>query len=167
MTDSSFINDAALGGEGEINGSTAGTGGNAYGGAIYNASGALLGAADDTFTGDYAIGGTGDSATSTTGTAGAGFGGAIYNAGTAYLVSMTIARNAVSNGTGNAPRVASDGAGLYNAAGATLSLTNSIVAENTGDDHHRQWPARGPGHRRERRGEPGHGYRPEQPGHDQ
>ena len=134
VTDSSFINDAALGGEGQASGSTAGTGGNAYGGAIYNAPGGLLGAADDTFAGDYATGGTGDSTSSTTGTAGAGFGGAIYNAGTAYLVNTTIAGNAVSNGTGTAPSVASDGAGLYNAAGATLFLTNSIVADNTGDD---------------------------------
>ncbi len=134
VTDSSFINDAALGGEGQVSGSTAGTGGNAYGGAIYNASGGLLGAADDTFSGDYATGGTGDSTTSTTAQAGAGFGGAIDNAGTAYLVSTTIAGNAVSNGTGAAPSVASDGAGLYNAPGATLDLVNSIVADNTGDD---------------------------------
>ena len=134
VTDSAFINDAALGGEGQVSGSTAGTGGSAYGGAIYNSAGALLGAADDTFAGDYATGGTGDSTASTTGQAGAGFGGAIYNAGTAYLVNLTIARNAVSSGMGTAPSVASDGAGLYNAPGATLFMTNSIVADNTGDD---------------------------------
>jgi len=134
VSDSSFINDAALGGEGKASGSTAGTGGNAYGGAIYNAPGGLLGAADDTFAGDYATGGTGDSTASTTGQAGAGFGSAIDNAGTAYLVSLTIARNAVSNGIGTAPLADSDGAGLYNQLGATLFLSNSIVADNTGDD---------------------------------
>ncbi|MHB1557671.1 MAG: LamG-like jellyroll fold domain-containing protein, partial [Isosphaeraceae bacterium] len=134
VTDSSFIKAAALGGEGQVSGSTAGTGGNAYGGAIYNAPGALLGAADNTFTGDYAAGGTGDSTASNPGQAGAGFGGAIDNAGTAYLVNVTIAGNAVSNGTGTAPGLASDGAGLYNAPGATLSLTNSIVADNAGAD---------------------------------
>ncbi len=134
VTDSSFINDAALGGEGQASGSTAGTGGNAYGGAIYNAPTGLLGAADDTFAGDYATGGNGDGTAGTTGQAGAGFGGAIDNAGTAYLVNVTIARNAVSSGMGTAPLVGSDGAGLYNQLGGTLFLTNSIVANNTGDD---------------------------------
>jgi hypothetical protein len=134
VTDSLFINDAALGGEGQASGTTAGTGGNAYGGAIYNAAGALLGAADDTFAGDYATGGTGDGTASTKGEAGAGFGGAIYNAGTAYLVNLTVARNAVSNGVGLAPTIGSDGAGLSNQPGAILFLSNSIVADNTGDD---------------------------------
>jgi hypothetical protein len=134
VTDSSFINDSALGGEGQVKGSLAGTGGNAYGGAIFNAAGALLGAADDTFAGDYATGGAGDNTASTTGQGGASFGGAIYNQGTAYLVNVTIARNAVSNGTGTAPGAASDGAGIFNAPGAALFLTNSIVAGNTGDD---------------------------------
>ena len=41
VTDSAFINDAALGGEGTASGNTAGNGGNAYGGAIFNAPGAL------------------------------------------------------------------------------------------------------------------------------
>ncbi len=132
VTDSSFINDVAQGGEGQASGSTAGTGGNAYGGAIYNAAGGLLGADDDTFTGDAALGGNGDSSSSATGTAGAGFGGAIYNAGSADLVSVTIARNAIANGVGNAPSVVGDGGGLYNQAGATLSLTNTIVADDTG-----------------------------------
>ena len=120
VTDSSFINDAALGGEGQVSGSTAGTGGNAYGGAIYNAAGGLLGAADDTFTGDCATGRQRRQHLEHDGQAGTGFGGAIYNAGTADLVSVTIARNAVANGTGTAPTVASDGGGLYNQAGATL-----------------------------------------------
>ncbi len=43
VTDSAFINDAALGGEGQVSGSNAGSGGNAYGGAIYNARGRTAG----------------------------------------------------------------------------------------------------------------------------
>jgi hypothetical protein len=131
VTDSAFINDAAVGGDGEDSGGTTGTGGNAYGGAIYNAAGGSLAAADDTFTGDVAAGGNGEGSSTATGTAGAGFGGAIFNAGSAGLVNVTIARNGVANGTGNAPSLLGDGGGLYNQAGGTLSLSNSIVADDT------------------------------------
>ena len=65
-------------------------------------------------------------------TAGAGFGGAIDNAGTAALENVTISGSSVNNGFGLAPAIPSNGAGVENEAGATLTLYNTLIAGNTG-----------------------------------
>ena len=130
VTGSTFSGNWATGGEG------AEFGGNAHGGAIYNAQGGVLTAADDTFASNYALGGQGDSGYNGVNVSygGQAYGGAIDNAGIALISSTTIAdgNDAPGAGTNGQLGTTSDGAGIYNEAGATLALVDTIVAKNTG-----------------------------------
>ena len=87
VTGSTFSGNWATGGEG------AEFGGNAHGGAIYNAQGGVLTATDDTFASNYALGGQGDSGYNGVNVSygGQAYGGAIDNAGIALISSTTLA----------------------------------------------------------------------------
>jgi|GEM_PF-5680523 len=98
---------------------------NGRGGAIVNEAGAVLHASNDTFVDNLAQVGQGQSGVSSL------KGGAIDNEGVAYLYGLTIGNNELGFGSGTSTS-ASDGAGLYNGASASLTLINSIVADNTG-----------------------------------
>ena len=75
VTRSAFANDSAIGGEGVPGFVGSGTGGNGYGGAIFNAYSATLSISDDTFTSDLASGGIGDDGSGLFGGPGFGVGG--------------------------------------------------------------------------------------------
>ncbi len=130
VTGSTFNGNWVTGGEG------AEFGGFAHGGAIYNAQGGVLIATNDTFASNYAVGGQGDSGYNGVNASfgGQAYGGAIDNAGIAWITNTTIADGNVSPGSGTNGQAgqATDGAGIYNEAGASLALVNSIVAANTG-----------------------------------
>jgi hypothetical protein len=130
VSDSTFSGNWVEGGEG------AEFGGNAHGGAIYNAQGALVTATDDTFASNHAQGGQGDSGYNGVDASfgGGAYGGALDNAGAALIISTTIARGNVAPGAGANGQAGpvTDGAGVYNEAAATLSLVNSIAADDSG-----------------------------------
>ena len=146
VSGSTFSGNWARGGEG------AESSGNAHGGAIYNAQGALLTAADDTFTSNYAQGGQGDEGYNGVeySYGGGAYGGAIDNAGIALISSTSIAFGNVAPGTGTSGQAgaATAGAGGDNEAAAALSLVNTIVSGTI---------------RRQQRRQPGHAQRHQQP----
>ncbi len=130
VTGSTFNADAAIGGSG-INPSMTiiSNGGNGRGGAIVNEVGALLVGADDTFASNLAQAGNGLGAGSVA------FGGAIDNLGTAYLYGVTIGENTIKAAAGSSSASSSDGSGFANEAGATLTMINTIVADDNGASH--------------------------------
>jgi hypothetical protein len=69
------------------------------------------------------------------GASGPSYGGAIDNAGTATLASTTVAFNTVASGTAATASTPSDGAGITNEASGRLTLTNTIVANDSGGSH--------------------------------
>ncbi len=137
VTRSTFANDSAIGGDGIPGLAGSGTGGNGYGGAIFNADSATLSISDDTFTSDLARGGMGDDGGGLLGgpgLGGGGYGGAIANWGAALVISTTIAGNSVTAGAGNGGQsgLPTDGAGIFNGAGSSLEVVDTIAANNTG-----------------------------------
>ncbi len=126
----------SAGGGGGFGGGSGGTGGTGFrgggggggaglGAGIFNDGGTIL-INNSTITGNMAQGGTGGAGfyNATAGTVGSGLGGGLFNRnGTVTITNATIAGN-----------TANDGGGIYNlgdAATATLSLTNTIVANST------------------------------------
>jgi hypothetical protein len=129
---------SATGGFGGGAGSaTLGGGGAGMGGGLFNLYGSAT-LINTTISGDSASGGKGANG-------GSGFGGGIFNLdGSVSLTYTTVAANTVTGGVGvGGSNGTSDGAGIYNLAfgnspsagtalTTTLSLTNSIIGQNTG-----------------------------------
>jgi hypothetical protein len=111
-----IMNNAATGGAGGVGGQP-GTGGQGYGGNIYNES--LASVTYSAAAGGSAMGGAGGGGT------GSGYGGGIYNLNTLWVTLSTIASN-------NAGGSSFDfGGGIYNLS--TLMLTNVTIAGNQAD----------------------------------
>jgi len=129
----SFINGRAKGANGS---GPNGHGQPGAGGAVLNQ--AILAMTGCTFEGNTAVGGNGATLTHV-GEGGEGLGGAIANQHTLALVACTLNANLATGGFGGSfpstiPSVARGGAGtgggIYNAASATLSLTNCTITAN-------------------------------------
>jgi hypothetical protein len=137
------------GGSGAGAGGSGGAGGKVIGGAYLTASGSLT-MLNSTLSGNGASGGSGNDGGTTTGSganggdSGDGSGAALNVEGTATLTNDTIAGNRVSSGSAGAGGaftffgndgspgtvVPSQGAGINVDTGATLTMTNTILAGN-------------------------------------
>jgi len=104
----------------------AGGGGAGLGGALFNEGGSVT-ITDSTFAGNSAQGGAGGEDEFDGGASGQGIGGALFNHnGTVTVLNSTIASNSADAGAGGVENLA-DG------QTATLTLNNTIVADNTVD----------------------------------
>ena len=141
-----FASNGADGGLGAANtgsGTFGGAGGLAQGGAIYNDVSSTLTLNNCTLANNSATGGSGGSNTTTNGRGGNGGvakGGGIFNRGPMTLTSCTLRANNSSGGSGglggsaaNNGTAGTGAGGVTSDAGATTTLRNTLIAQNSGN----------------------------------